>query len=62
MAMMTDAKASIYIHWQFHEALADGRLSLRDENQLHPIGTPRAQIDGGNRLEMLLSSHSASIL
>ena len=51
-----DGRQGVYLHWQFHEALADGRLSLRDENQLHPIGTPRAQIDGGNRIEMLLSS------
>ncbi len=51
-----DGAQGVYLHWQFHESLREGNVSLRDGNQLHPIGTPRPQLDGGNRLEMLLSS------
>jgi hypothetical protein len=51
-----DGAQGVYLHWQFHESIREGNLTLRDNNQLHPIGTPRPQLDGGNRLEMLLSS------
>lgn len=57
-----DGLGAIYLHHQAHEALASGRLDLRDPKQFYPVGRDRVQLDGGNSLEFGVSALTRLIL
>jgi hypothetical protein len=50
-----DTNGAIYLHHAFHDAVSEGRLSLRDPDQLLPVGYDRLRADGGNSVEMIVS-------
>ncbi|MCK6520581.1 hypothetical protein L6R49_03980 [Myxococcota bacterium] len=50
-----DTNGAIYLHHAFHDAVLEGRLSLRDPDQLLPAGYDRLRADGGNSVEMIVS-------
>jgi hypothetical protein len=50
-----DGVQALYLHHHTHDALAAGRLTLFDPDQLVPFGAHLIALDGGNIGEMLLS-------
>lgn len=50
-----DTNGALYLHHAFHDAVREGRLSLRDPDQLLPAGYDRLRADGGNSVEMIVS-------
>ena len=51
----TDHAGAVYLHHQFIDRLAEGKLPGFDPLQLYPEGTWLVRLHGGNSLEMLVS-------